>query len=102
MAKFDFIAVPLLQLDRRPNGIVGRQLEIMSAKTIRRQFEAYKVEEAVRRFSDICDELAKDGQSWHAWADTARRERAPNGFRAAKNQFLRDINPEAVTISEAA
>lgn len=104
MAIFTFIAVPLLQIDRRQSGVVSRQLEIMSANTVRQKFEAYTVAEAQRGFTNLCDELAKGGKSWNAWADTAPRERAPNGFRAAKDadQFTRDINPELVTVSEKA
>lgn len=104
MAIFTFIAVPLLKLERYSTGTVGRELEIMSANTVRQKFEAYTVDEAQRGFTNLCDELAKGGKSWNAWADTAPRERAPNGFRAAKDadQFTRDINPELVTVYEKA
>lgn len=103
MAKFTFIAVPLTQFEVG-NGIVMRQMEIMSAKTIRQTFEAATVEDAKREFARICSDVAGNKQSWSAWCDTARGERAPRGFRAAKDgkQFEQDINAELVTVKAAA
>jgi hypothetical protein len=103
MAKFQFVAVPLVALEIGP-GYSSRQLEIMSAKTIRRTFEGKKLADVEQAFSAICDEVAAGGESWNAWCDTVRGERAPGGFRQAKdtNRFTRDINPERVTVRKAA
>jgi len=103
MAKFQFIAVPLIALEIGP-GFTSRQLEIMSAKTIRKTFDAKKLSDVEQAFSAICDEVAAGGESWNAWCDTVRGERAPGGFRQAKDskRFTRDINPERVTVKKAA
>lgn len=103
MAKFQFIAVPLIALEIEP-GFTSRQLEIMSAKTIRKTFDAKKLSDVETAFSAICDEVAAGGESWNAWCDTVRGERAPGGFRQAKDtkRFTRDINPERVTVRKAA
>lgn len=104
MAKFQFIAVPLTSIEVSPGGFTCRSMEIMSAKTIRRTFDARKLDDVETAFSAICDEVAKGGESWSAWCDTVRGERAPGGFRQAKdtNRFTRDINPERVTVRKAA
>ncbi len=104
MAKFQFIAVPLTSIEVSPGGFTCRSMEIMSAKTIRRTFDARKLDDVETAFSAICDEVAKGGESWSAWCDTVRGERAPGGFRQAKDgkRFTRDINPERVTVKKAA
>jgi len=102
MAKFQFIAVPLTSIEVSPGGFTCRLMEIMSAKTIRRTFDARKLDDVETAFSAICDEVAKGGESWSAWCDTVRGERAPGGFRQAKDgkRFTRDINPERVTVKK--
>lgn len=105
MAKFTFVAVPLIKLERTPT-YSGRQLEIMSRDTVRDTFEAKSVDEAAVQFAGLCNALGtKDSdRSWHAWCETARGERAPRGFRAAKdgNAFNSDINPDRVTVTRDA
>jgi len=98
MAKFDFTAVPLRMFERSDRCII-RQMDLMSSDTIRRVFEAKDVAEVHQRLDDICAEIKADGKSWSAWVNTAKGERAPRGFRAAKEEraFDRDINPELVT-----
>jgi hypothetical protein len=100
MAKFTFTAVPLLSIENTPGGFIGRSLEICSGETIRRTFEAKDLAEVHQRLDEICAEIGKDAsKSWNVWVDTARGERAPRGFRDAKDrrQFDRAINPERVT-----
>lgn len=98
MAKFQFIAVPLVSIEI-DHGMICRKLDIMSAKTIRRTFEGRKLADVEQAFSAICDEVAAGGESWAAWCDTVRGERAPGGFRQAKDskRFTCDLNPERVT-----
>lgn len=100
MTKFVFIAVPLKRVEHSSTGFVCRELEIMSAQTIRQTFEATSTEDARHQFGRICSEIAATNTSWSAWCDTARGERAPRGFRAAKDskQFEQDINAELATV----
>lgn len=104
MAKFNFVAVPLIKIERSAYG-TSREMEIMSRNTIRRDFEAKDVAEVKKILDDICAEIAKDdGKSWHAWVVTAKGSRAPAGFNKASDakQFDRDINPHRVTVGSKA
>lgn len=104
MALFDFIAVPLIKLERGPYG-TSRELEIMGGTSIRRQFPAKDIAEVHQRLDEICAEIGTDtGKSWHAWVTVAKGNRAPNGFNKAKDSkaFNRDINPDRVTVGAKA
>lgn len=103
MAKFHFIAVPLIKIERGPYG-TSRQMEIMSADQIRRDFEAKTLADVHARVDEICAEVEKGGKSWHARVVTAKGNRAPAGFNKASDakQFDRDINPELVTVGSKA
>jgi hypothetical protein len=103
MAKFDFIATKLISIERSPTGFICRSLEIMGSENFRLSFEARDVTEAQARFNELCANVAQGGKSWHVWADVAKGNRAPRGFRQAKDlHFCKDINPGAVTIKAAA
>ena len=105
MAKFILTAVPLKKLYGTIGGFIGRELEIFGKDTIRRTFEAKDIAEVTKRLDEICAEIGQDKtRSWNVWVDTAKGERAPRGFRDAKDrrQFDRDINPERVTEIEKA
>lgn len=103
MTKFNFVAVPLNRVELS-NGFLCREMEIMSAQTIRQTFEAKTTDDALREFSRICSEVSGANKAWSAWCETARGERAPRGFRAAKDskQFEQDINAELVTVKAVA
>lgn len=103
MATFTLVAVPLIKIERYPTGFIGREMEIMSSKTIRRAFEASTLAEVHQRLDEICAEIKQQGGSWHTWAVKAKGK-APRGFNAASDahELTRDINPEAVTVGEAA
>jgi hypothetical protein len=97
MTKFTFIAVPLNRFERR-NGITVREMEIMSHRTWRTTFEAANTTEAFSKFLSIAANLEKNGDAWHAWADIARGERSPRGFKKEKQKFQRDINENLVAV----
>lgn len=101
MATFVLIACPLRKIYKTGGGFIGREIEIMSARTIRRNFEASSVVEAQAKFNQLCNEIKAGGESWNAWADVDRNSRAPRGFRQAKDHFRADINPDLVTADSA-
>lgn len=103
MATFLFVASPLRCVSRSSAGLTCREIDVMSSDTVRRNFEASSVAEAQIEYNKIVAELTKEGRSWHAYADIARGNRSPRGFKQAKElHFTTDINADAVTVKAAA